>query len=311
MTAAPTAEDYFHLKGELQRLKGLLNNANLFRVNQQAPIDGVNSVTQSFHKKPLDLHYMHNPKKTRSAKGKANFKMWDREINRTLKYVFMNADMFTAQESNFKARSAKEQVAIACLLRSRIETPLLEIIDGNNSDNPWIIFKNLKSQCDRPDRQHKLDLVNQFADLMANQSQPGTDNDLAKWSTVWAEMSQLKINFEELGGLCLQNSFAAPVGIDSKTFEFVVGQKLESAAAVELNDVMTVIQAATGKSQHKANVGADDSYAPMDLDAVNAIRQNSSRYAPPHRRKPQQSGQIAKAPITQKPQLSMEKATAY
>ncbi|OAV98984.1 hypothetical protein PTTG_02460 [Puccinia triticina 1-1 BBBD Race 1] len=288
MAAGPTADDFFHLKGEIQQLKGLLNNANLLRPNQQAPPDGGNSVIQSFHKKPLDLHYMHNPKKTQLAKGKANFKVWDCEINRTLKYVFENAGVFTAQEANFKAQLAEDQAAIACLLRSTIETPLLDIVNRNNSEDPWNIFKSLKDQCDQSDRQHKLDLINQFTDLMANQSQPGTNSYLAKWSKVWAKMSQLKILFKEMGGLCLQNSFAAPIGIDSKTFEFVVSQKLEAAAAVDLNDVMTVIQVATGKSQHKSSAVANKSHAPMDLDAINAMRTNPGRYAPPHRQHSQQ-----------------------
>ena len=123
-----------------------------------------------------------------------------------------------------------------------------------------------------------------------------------------------------MGGLCLQNSFSAPAGIDPKTFEFVVSQKLETATSVSMNDVMTVIQAATGKSQQRSSATIEDHYTPMDLDAINAVRMNAGRYAPPHRRFPQQHPQNNRQagpqqnglPTSQpKPQLSIEKATAF
>ncbi|OAV87226.1 hypothetical protein PTTG_07099 [Puccinia triticina 1-1 BBBD Race 1] len=133
-------------------------------------------------------------------------------------------------------------------------------------------------------------------------------------------MTQLKILWEEAGGLLLQSSFTAPVGIDVKTFEFMVSQKLEATKDATFNDVMTVIQAASGKSQTKASQSLDDSYTPMDLDAVNAVRLMTGRYAPPHKRnsphfgQQQKTGQNQQSALTAnhpKPNLSIEKALAY
>ncbi|OAV95473.1 hypothetical protein PTTG_26626 [Puccinia triticina 1-1 BBBD Race 1] len=218
MANAPSAKDFFHLKSEIDRLERIISaNPAPRHVQQPALVDNGNN----------------------------------REINRTLKYVFECAGTFTSLKVNFARR-------------------------------PWKIFTLLKDQCDHSDQQHKLAIIQQLTELVSDNS-PGTDSTLAKWSKVWAEITQLILTLEEVGGLLLQNSFTAPVGVDLKTFEFKVSQKLENANKTTVSDVMTVIQAALGKSQGKSAAVFEDLYVPMDLETIQAMRSAPACYAPPHR----------------------------
>jgi hypothetical protein len=74
-----------------------------------------------------------------------------------------------------------------------------------------------------------------------------------------AEVAQYKITVDKLGGLFLQSSFVAPIGVDTKTFEFLVDQNLELKDKPSFNDVTTVIQAASSKSKNKTPVVSDGS----------------------------------------------------
>jgi hypothetical protein len=119
-----------------------------------------------------------------------------------------------------------------------------------------------------------------------------------------AEVTQLKISADELGGLFLQNSFLAPVGVDPKTFEFSVDQQLETLKTPSFSEVATTIQAASSKTKNKMGIAHE--FQPMELDAVNAIRPQPSRYETPQRRAKQNSN----ASQT-KSNLSMDKATRF
>ncbi|PLW21604.1 hypothetical protein PCASD_18396 [Puccinia coronata f. sp. avenae] len=116
-----------------------------------------------------------------------------------------------------------------------------------------------------------------------------------------AEISQLKITANKLGGLFLQNSFLAPASVDPKTFEFSVDQHLENLKNPSFSNVATIIQGASSKTKNK--MGIQD-HQPMDLDAINATQSVHTRYEPPQRRSNPNLTQ-------QKPGLSVDKATRF
>jgi hypothetical protein len=261
---------------------------------------------RNFNKDPIGIHHAANPAKTKLACDGFNFQIWEKELNRTLRQVFQVKN-FSRLEANFTDRLLDKQDAIAGLIRSTINKDLLGIVDSTDKEDPWSIFELLKAKCSRSDCRHKLSLVDQIITL-ANDKSPGSEVSLAKWSRVMAEVAQYKITVDELGGLFLQSSFVAPIGVDPKTFEFSVNQNLELKDKPSFSDVTTVIQAASSKSKNKTPV-VSDGYAPMNLDAVHAMRNNKPLYTAPHRRPhppPQQDHQNY-----QKPGLSVERANRF
>jgi hypothetical protein len=119
-----------------------------------------------------------------------------------------------------------------------------------------------------------------------------------------AEINQLKISADKLGGLFLQSSYLAPAGVNPKTFEFTVDQQLEALKKPSFSDVATTIQSASSKTKNKMAIAPE--FQPMDLDAINAVRSPAPRYEPPQCRTMQQQS----APQG-KPNLSMDKATRF
>jgi hypothetical protein len=119
-----------------------------------------------------------------------------------------------------------------------------------------------------------------------------------------AEITQLKILADELGGLFLQKSFLAPTGVDPKTSEFSVDQQLKSSKTPLFSKVATIIQAASSKTKNKMGVASE--FQPMELDAINAIRPQSNRYEPPQRQGLQNYN-----PSQPKNNLLVDKATRF
>ncbi|PLW27025.1 hypothetical protein PCASD_24601 [Puccinia coronata f. sp. avenae] len=119
-----------------------------------------------------------------------------------------------------------------------------------------------------------------------------------------AKLNQMKITADEMGGLFLHNSFLAPAGVDSKTFEFTVDQILESKKAPSFSNVATVIQAASGKAKNKMAINPD--YHPMDLDAVQEVRSQTARYEPPQQRRA-----MASQSTQPRTNFSVDKATHF
>jgi hypothetical protein len=92
---------------------------------------------------------------------------------------------------------------------------------------------------------------------------------LGKWSKIMAQINQLKISADKLGGLFLQRSFLAPAGVDPKTFEFSVDQHLDLLTKPLFSEVATIIQLyASSKTKNKLGVAPE--FQPMELDAINA-----------------------------------------
>ncbi|PLW50687.1 hypothetical protein PCASD_00710 [Puccinia coronata f. sp. avenae] len=298
----PTSEDFFNLREQFSQMQQML--AQMHTSNQQSnqhtrpDFD----VVKSFLKSPVTLHHEHNPQKVKLMFDGSNFQRWEREVNRTLSYVFDSEAKFTDNKANFITRGKREKGAIAVLLRGTIDESLLSIVEGTAGECPSEIFKLLKSKCSRSNRRHKISLIDQLSHLIADKS-PGNELTLGKWSKVMAELSQLKITADEMGGLFFQNSFLAPAGVDPKTFEFSVDQQLESLKAPSFSDVATVIQSASSKTKNKMAVAQE--FQPMDLDNVNATRFQAPRYEPPQRRNntgPQNQ---------QRGNLSVDKATKF
>jgi hypothetical protein len=51
---------------------------------------------------------------------------------------------------------------------------------------------------------------------------PANGHTLSKWATVVAELDQIKVKWEEIRSLLLQVAFTPPLGVDVKTFKFLV-----------------------------------------------------------------------------------------
>ncbi|KAA1077623.1 Dcp1p-Dcp2p decapping enzyme complex alpha subunit [Puccinia graminis f. sp. tritici] len=305
METAPTAQDYLFLKAEFEKLKLLIpqsGNAG----GSSSTLTRSEIVIRNFNKDPIGIHHAANPAKTILACDGFNFQIWEKELNRTLRQVFQVKD-FSSLESNFAARLLDEQDSISRLIRSTINEDLLGIVDSTDKEDPWLILELLKAKCSRSDRRHKISLVEQIIALATDKT-PGSEVTLAKWSRVMAEVKQYKVTVDELGGLFLQSSFVAPIGVDPKTFEFSVDQNLELKDKPSFSDVTTVIQAASSKSKNKTPV-VSDGYAPMDLDAVHAMRNNKPLYTTPHRRPHPPARQDHQN--YQKPGLSVERANRF
>ncbi|KAA1103335.1 Dcp1p-Dcp2p decapping enzyme complex alpha subunit [Puccinia graminis f. sp. tritici] len=229
MANTPTAKDYLFLKSEFDKLKLML--------------------PQSGNPDPIGIHYAANPAKTKLECDGFNYKIWEKELNRTLRQIFQIKD-FSSLESNFTDRLLDEQDSISRLIRSTINEDLLGIVDSTDNEDPWSILELLKAKCSRSDRQHKISLVEQIIALVTDKT-PGSEVSLAKWSCVMAKVKQFKITVDELGGLFLQSLFIAPIGVDPKTFEFSVDQNLELKDKPSFSDVTTIIQSASSKSKNK------------------------------------------------------------
>ncbi|KAA1063892.1 Dcp1p-Dcp2p decapping enzyme complex alpha subunit [Puccinia graminis f. sp. tritici] len=281
-TPTPTAEDYLYLKSEFDKLKLLLPQPGN-PGGSSSPLTRSEIVIQNFNKDPIGIHYAANPAKTKLACDGFNFKIWEKELNCTLRQIFQVKD-FSILQSNFTAQLLDEQDSIARLIRSTINEDLLGIVDSTDNEDPWSIFELLKAKCSRSDCRHKLSLVEQIIALATDKT-PGSKVNLAKWSCVMAEIKQFNITVDELGGLFLQSSFVAPIGVDLKTFEFSVDQNLEQKDKPSFSYVTTIIQSASSKAKNKVPTPSDG-YAPMDLDAINAIKTTRPLYSAPHRRPP-------------------------
>lgn len=94
--------------------------------------------------------------------------------------------MFTDSKENFKAGSATEKDAIACVIFSSINNTLLGIV-------PFEMNKLIKSKFSWSNCWHQ-----RLSYLM--EKKPGSEKTLEHW----------RLNFNELFGLCMQRSFAAP-----------------------------------------------------------------------------------------------------
>ncbi|KAI9626744.1 hypothetical protein KEM48_010208 [Puccinia striiformis f. sp. tritici PST-130] len=94
------------------------------------------------------------------------------------------------------------------------------------------------------------------------------------------------VSIGELYRLLLQNGFVVPAGIDKKAFEFTVNSKLETKENTTFTEVSTVIQSACGQNKNKT-VKSSTSYAPMDLDVIQAFRQSQGKYVHPNERNSQ------------------------
>ncbi|KNE95324.1 hypothetical protein PSTG_11403 [Puccinia striiformis f. sp. tritici PST-78] len=182
----------------------------------------------------------------------SNYQKWEKEINRTLGFVFDTPKPFLSSDDNFSMRAVDEESSIATLLQSTIHSDLRAIVDGNSEQSALDLFKLIKLNCSHSNRQHKLKIIDQMLSLAASKS-PGSELTLAKWTKIFTDIEQLKIPTTELCGLILQSSFIAPAGVDRKTFDFSVDGKLETREDANFADVTTVIQFACGKGKAKSS----------------------------------------------------------
>ncbi|KAI7953425.1 hypothetical protein MJO28_005972 [Puccinia striiformis f. sp. tritici] len=235
-----------------------------------------------FGKDARKIHDRRNPDCAVLVTNGSNFQIWEEEINGTLDYVFEPAAPFLSIEANFKERSCDEQSSIMALFWATVNKDLQTIVGGSTVKSPLAMYESIKSNCKHSNRQHKLRIVEKLINL------------------------QLKVLVGELYGLLLQSGFVAPSGVDKKTFEFMVDNRLEAKTNPIFSEVSTIIQSACGQHKNKA-VETSTSYAPMDLDTIQSFRQQQGKYVHPDQRNC--STQSSQGPAPQgRPQLSLEKA---
>ncbi|KAH9450700.1 hypothetical protein Pst134EB_018225 [Puccinia striiformis f. sp. tritici] len=293
-------------QGEIQQLRHTSHMAQQQQQPQQQPqqqhIPAPHQQSRSedkirrFNGDVQKIHGGRNPDFASLLYDGSNYQIWEREINRTLGFVFDTPKAFLENEDNFSVRAVDEQSSISALLRSTIHKDLRAIVDGSSEQSALDLFKLIKLNCSHSNQQYKLKIVDQLLALSASKS-PGSELVLAKWTKIFTDIEQLKIPTNELCGLILQSSFIAPAGVDKKTFDFSIDSKLEARENANFADVTTVIQSACGKGKNKSSSPSTDSYTPMELDAISAMR-NQAKYLPPAKREPAQKA----------PALSYEKA---
>jgi hypothetical protein len=251
--STPTPQDFYALQEQFNQMQQMV--AQLHTSNQQSnqSTRPDYDVVKAFLKSSATFHSKHNPQKVKLLFDGSNFQRWQQEINKTLSYVFDTETKFVDKEANFITRGEQEKAAIACLLRGTVDESLLSIVEGTAGECPLEIYKLLKSKCSRLDRRHKISLIDQLSVLIADKS-PGNKLTLGKWSKIMAELAQLQVSTDEMGGLFLQNSYLAPAGVDPKTFEFLVDQQLEALKPASFSDVATVIQGASSKTKNKMGI---------------------------------------------------------
>jgi hypothetical protein len=302
--STPTPQDFYAMQEQHAQMQQMFTQFTHNASQQSNPNTQPNfDIIKLFLKLPTSFHTKHNPQKVKLLFDGSNYQHWERKVNRTLSYVFGTETKFVENEANFITQGKRKQGAIAVLLRGTIDKSLLSIVEGTAGECPLKIFKLLKSKCSRSDRCHKISLIDQLSILIANKS-PGNKLTLGKWSKIMAEITQLKILADELGGLFLQNSFLAPASVDPKMFKFSVDQQLESSKTPSFSKVATIIQAASSKTKNKMGVASE--FQPMELDAINAIQPQSNLYEPPQRQ-----GLQNYYPSQPKTNLSVAKATCF
>ncbi|KNE88466.1 hypothetical protein PSTG_18133, partial [Puccinia striiformis f. sp. tritici PST-78] len=253
-------------------------------------------------------HDAENPECAILETNGSNFQIWEEEVNRTLDGVFDTAKPFLSDDTNFDILDKDEAKSVTTLLRVTITKDLRTIVGGASVKTPLEMFNLIKLNCKHSDRQHKLRIVDKLVTLIKNKS-PSTEVTLSSWTSAVTKLEQLKVSISELYGLLLQNGFVAPTGIDKKTFEFSVDSKLEAKESATFTEVSTIIQSACGQHKNKT-AETSTSYAPMDLDAIQAFRQSQGKYVHPNQRNPPTPP--TQAPVSQRrPQLSLEKASFY
>ncbi|KAI7959546.1 hypothetical protein MJO28_003337 [Puccinia striiformis f. sp. tritici] len=231
---------------------------------------------REFSKAVRKAHNSVNPECAILTANGSNFQIWEEEVNLTLDGVFDTNVPFLSDVTNFSLPGKDEAKSV---------------------------------NCKHSDRQHKLRVVDRLATLIKSRS-ASTDVTLSSWTSIVTELEQLKVSVGEPYGLLLQNGFVAPVGIDKKTFEFTVDSKLEAKESATFTEVSTVIQSACGQNKNKT-VETSSSYAPMDLDAIQAFRAQQGKYVHPNHRNAPANPQPQQPPHQRKPNLSLEKASFY
>ncbi|KNZ60165.1 uncharacterized protein VP01_1600g5 [Puccinia sorghi] len=163
------------------------------------------------------VHNKQNPQQALHYNG-SNSQTWERRV-------------FTNMEANFNARSNTEKDVIACIIQSSIDKKPLGIVENTSGNDPCSEHMLIKFMCSRSGQRHKLPLI------------------VGHWRKLMANPSPLKLTVDELVGLCIQNSFGGPLGVDAQTFRFSFNQHLESKKLPAFTNVATVIQLSLTKQK--------------------------------------------------------------
>ena len=233
----------------------------------------------SFLKSPLKLHREVNPDHVVLSFNSANWAQWEESIDGTLQYAFSLTELMIKKSNNFSNLATEYNHAITSLMKNTIEKSLLGIIKAAGHKTAKDVFEALKLKCERSDRRHKIDLLNNLLEL-ANANGLANEVTMSAWAKVNTELEAAKLTVDELVGILLQMSYKPAVGVELTKFKFTVDQNLNEKKSPLFADVATVIQLACGKVNKKQT-----DHVPMDLDRIQAFNQRAKgKYVTPQQR---------------------------
>jgi hypothetical protein len=168
------------------------------------------------------------------------------------------------------------------------------------------LFDLLKSKCKCSGQRHKIILIEKVLKF-ARKNSAASKSWLARFCTIVSNIEQAKILVNELAGLILQSIAKAPLGTDSKNFEYSISQPLDNMTTMPtFGQVTTIIQSSLSKVTKTQTLppGSIPSDVEMSVNTINH-QQHNNCYEPPHRRN------VDNTNPTNSGKFSLEKATFY
>ncbi|PLW19705.1 hypothetical protein PCASD_13171 [Puccinia coronata f. sp. avenae] len=179
---------------------------------------------KNFLKDPMALHRsIHSDIEYLKFNGE-NFTAWERQLNTTLKFVFHKVDFLN--KDGWPLLNPDQRPSVTILLRSSIDKVLSTAVTGGKT--PSEIYKLICDRCKRCDRQHKLSIVHQLADLTTSERTTSNSHFLQQFQEFYVEIKQKNINIDELMGLILQKIVKPPSNVDKHTFRNNLNHRLNT-----------------------------------------------------------------------------------
>jgi hypothetical protein len=130
--STPTPQDFYAMQEQLAQMQQMFtqfthNASQQSNTNTRPDFD----IIKTFLKLPTSFHTEHNPQKVKLLFDGSNYQHWEREVNRTLSYVFDTETKFVENKANFITQGKREKGAIAVLLRGTVDESLLSIVQEN------------------------------------------------------------------------------------------------------------------------------------------------------------------------------------
>ncbi|POW05874.1 hypothetical protein PSTT_09412 [Puccinia striiformis] len=147
-------------QGEIQQLR---HTSHMAQQQQHIPAPHQQSQSEDkirrFNGDVQKIHSGRNPNFTLLLYDGSNYQIWEKEINRTLGFVFDTPKAFLENKDNFSVRAVDEQSSISALLWLTIHKDLKAIADGSSKQSALDLFKLIKLDCSHSNQQYKLKII--------------------------------------------------------------------------------------------------------------------------------------------------------